>query len=88
MSCIADLHITSHDYVFAKNDMVLLRYSAEGSHLGEPRNGLQASGRKANWTAAAIFELDEDGKIKGFTKEWEKMNMWKYLGWIKGDEYV
>lgn len=87
MSCIADLHITSYDYVFAKNNMVLLRYSAEGSHCAAPHNGLQASGRKANWTAAAIFEL-EDGKIKGFTKEWDKLNMWKQLGWMKGDEYV
>ncbi|CAF9930322.1 MAG: hypothetical protein HETSPECPRED_007601 [Heterodermia speciosa] len=87
MSSIADLHITSYDYVFAKNNMVLLRYSAEGSHCGEPHNGVQASGRKANWTAAAIFEL-KDGKIKGFTKEWDKLNMWKQLGWMKGDEYV
>jgi len=33
-------------------------------------NGIEASGRKANWTAAAIFEV-EDGKVKSFTKEWD-----------------
>jgi len=33
-------------------------------------NGIKASGRKANWTAAAIFEV-EDGKVKSFTKEWD-----------------
>lgn len=71
MSSIADLHITSYDYIFAKNNMVLLRYSAEGSHCGEPHNGIAASGKKANWTAAAIFELDGE-KIKGWTKEWGK----------------
>ena len=87
MASIADLHITSYDYIFAKNDLVLLRYSAEGSHCGEPHNGIEASGRKASWTAAAIFEL-EGGKIKGWTKEWDKLNMWKQLGWMKGDEYV
>jgi len=35
-------------------------------------NGIKASGRKANWTAAAIFEV-EDGKVKSFTKEWDSM---------------
>ena len=87
MASIADLSIKSYDYIFAKNNMVLLRYSAGGSHCGEPHNGIEASGRKANWTAAAIFEL-EDAKIKGWTKEWDKLNMWKQLGWMKGDEYV
>ncbi|KAG6989010.1 hypothetical protein G7Y79_00066g095280 [Physcia stellaris] len=87
MASIADLHITSYDSIFAKNNLVLLRYSAEGSHCGEPHNGIEASGRKASWTAAAIFEL-EGGKIKGWTKEWDKLNMWKQLGWMKGDEYV
>ena len=87
MSAIADLHIISYDIVFAKDDHVLLRYSAEGSHCGEPHNGIQASGRKANWTASAIFEV-RDGKVHSFTKEWDKLNMWKQLGWMKGDEYV
>ncbi|KAK4690654.1 hypothetical protein P7C71_g6185, partial [Lecanoromycetidae sp. Uapishka_2] len=87
MSAIADLHIVSYDIVFAKDGHVLLRYSAEGSHCGEAHNGIEPSGRKAKWTAAAIFEV-KDGKVYSFTKEWDKLNMWKQLGWMKGDEYV
>ena len=81
MSAIADLHITSFDAVFAKDGHVLLRYSAEGSHCGQPHNGIEPSGKKAKWTAAAIFEV-KDGKVHSFTKEWDKLNMWKQLGWV------
>ena len=81
MSAIADLHITSYDIVFAKDGHVLLRYSAEGSHCGQPHNGIEASGNKAKWSAAAIFEV-KDGRVHSFTKEWDKLNMWKQLGWV------
>ena len=81
MSAIADLHIISYDIVFAKDGHVLLRYSAEGSHCGQPHNGIEASGKKAKWSAAAIFEV-KDGKVHSFTKEWDKLNMWKQLGWV------
>ncbi len=81
MACIADLHITSYDVVFAKDGHVLLRYSAEGRHCGQPHNGIEPSGRKAKWTAAAIFEV-KGGKVHSFTKEWDKLNMWKQLGWV------
>ena len=81
MSAIADLHIISYDIIFAKDEHVLLRYSAEGSHCGQPHNGIEPSGKKAKWTAAAIFEV-KDGKVHSFTKEWDKLNMWKQLGWV------
>ena len=81
MAAIADLHIISYDIVFAKDGHVLLRYSAEGSHCGQPHNGIEPSGRKAQWTASAIFEVRE-GKVQSFTKEWDKLNMWKQLGWV------
>ncbi|KAL8968306.1 MAG: hypothetical protein Q9183_002526 [Haloplaca sp. 2 TL-2023] len=87
MSAIADLHIVSFDIVFAKDGHVLLRYSAEGSHCGEPHNGIEPTGRKAQWHAAAIFEV-RDGKVHSFTKEWDKLHMWKQLGWMKGDQYA
>ncbi|MCJ1228717.1 hypothetical protein MMC12_005378 [Toensbergia leucococca] len=87
MSAIADLHIISYDIVFAKDDHVLLRYSAEGSHCGEAHNGIEPSGKKAKWSAAAIFEV-KGGKVHSFVKEWDKLNMWKQLGWMKGNEYV
>lgn len=81
MSAIADLKLTSYDVVFAKDEHVLLRYSAEGSHCGQPHNGMEPSGKKAKWTAAAIFEV-KNGKVHSFTKEWDKLNMWKQLGWV------
>jgi len=87
MSAIADLHIVSYDIIFAKQGHVLLRYSAEGSHCGKPHNGIEPTGRKAKWTASAIFEV-KNGKVHSFTKEWDKLNMWKQLGWMKGDEYA
>lgn len=87
MSALADLHIVQYDQVWAKDSHVLLRYTAEGSHCGEQHNGIKASGRKARWSAAAIFEIEE-GKVKSFTKDWDKLLMWKQLGWMKGDEYA
>ncbi|KAL8854964.1 MAG: hypothetical protein Q9221_000160 [Calogaya cf. arnoldii] len=85
MSAIADLRITSFDIAFAKEGHVLLRYSAEGSHCGEPHNDIAPTGNKAKWHAAAIFEV-RDGKVYSFTKEWDKLHMWKQLGWMRGDE--
>ena len=87
MACVPDLKIDSYDIAFAKGGHVLLRYSASGSHCGEPHNGIEKTGNKAAWHAAAIFEV-EGGKIKGWFKEWDKLNMWKQLGWMKGDEYA
>lgn len=81
MACVADLSIDSYDLAFAKDNFVMLRYSASGSHCGEPHNGIKATGNKAAWHAAAIFEI-EGGKIKGWIKEWDKLNMFKQLGWM------
>ncbi|KAG8527351.1 uncharacterized protein KY384_007503 [Bacidia gigantensis] len=80
MKSVADLHIIRFDRVFAKNGHVLLRYSAEGSFSGEPYMGIPANGNHANWSAAAIFEV-EDGKIKHFTKDWDQKVMQIQLGW-------
>ena len=74
MKSVSDLHIIRFDRVFAKNGHVLLRYSAEGSFSGEPYQGIPANGRKAGWSATAIFEV-EDGKIKHFTKDWDQKVM-------------
>ena len=74
MSAVSDLHIMRFDQVFAKNGHVLLRYTAEGSHVGKPYKGIQATGRHARWSAAAIFDV-EDGKIRSFTKDWDQKTM-------------
>ncbi|KAF2835384.1 NTF2-like protein [Patellaria atrata CBS 101060] len=87
MASLKDLRIVSYDVVFAKGGHVALRYSAEGSHCGDPHNGIPSTGKKASWHASGIFEV-EDGKIKGWIKEWDKLHMWKQLGWMKGNEYL
>jgi hypothetical protein len=46
VASIADLHIVCYDQVFAKDGHVVLRYTAEGSHRGEPHNGIEKSGKK------------------------------------------
>jgi hypothetical protein len=40
MKSVNDLRIINFDYLIAKDDQVALRYSAEGSHSGEPYKGL------------------------------------------------
>jgi len=80
MRQITDLHITKLDVVFAKLDRVCIRYSAEGHHNGEAHEGIPASGKRASWTAAALFRL-QNGRIVEFIKEWNKLEMWEQFGW-------
>lgn len=74
MQSVSDLHIIRFDQAWAKDSHVLLRYTAEGSHVGKPYKGLEKTGRHAKWCAAAIFEV-EDGKVKSFTKDWDQKTM-------------
>jgi predicted ester cyclase len=80
MKQVNDLHIVSFDAFFADGDRICLRYTAEGSHSGEPHGGIQPTGRKARWTAAALFRV-KNGKLFEFVKEWNKLAMWEQLGW-------
>lgn len=74
MASVSDLHILRYDQAWAKDGHVLLRYTAEGSHCGKPYKDIEATGKKARWSAAAIFEV-EDGKIRSFTKDWDQKVM-------------
>jgi predicted ester cyclase len=80
MKQVSDLHITSFDVLFAKNDRVCLRYSAEGHHKGEAHGQIPPSGKKAQWTACALFQV-KDGKLLEFIKDWNKLSMWEQFGW-------
>jgi predicted ester cyclase len=80
MKQVNDLHFVGFDVLFAKGDRVALRYTAEGSHSGEPHGEIPPTGKKARWTAAALFRV-EDGKLAEFIKEWDKLAMWHQLGW-------
>ena len=64
MRSISDLSLHQYDCVVAKGNMVVLRYTASGSHSGEPWHGVAGNGAKATWHAAVIFELEQrTGKI-------------------------
>lgn len=80
MEQVNDLHIVSFDVLFAKADRVCLRYTAEGSHSGEPHGDIAPTGRTARWSAAALFQV-RDGKLAEFIKDWNKLSMWEQLGW-------
>jgi predicted ester cyclase len=77
---VNDLHFAGFDVLFAKGDKVCLRYTAQGSHNGAPHGDIPPTGRKAQWTATAIFRV-EHGKLAEFIKEWNKLSMWEQLGW-------
>eukprot|EP01087_Luapelamoeba_hula_P002458 TRINITY_DN12110_c0_g1_i1.p1 TRINITY_DN12110_c0_g1~~TRINITY_DN12110_c0_g1_i1.p1 ORF type:complete len:176 (-),score=46.73 TRINITY_DN12110_c0_g1_i1:79-606(-) len=81
MKQVNDLHFVHFDVLFARDDRVCLRYTAEGSHSGEAHGDIEASGKHARWEASAIFRLDSDHKITEFIKDWNKLSMWKQFGW-------
>ncbi|KAI9699523.1 MAG: hypothetical protein M1820_007154 [Bogoriella megaspora] len=83
MSSLNDLHIIQFDVVVAKESFVSLRYTATGSHVGTAHNGIEPTQRKAQWTAAGNFVLDDQGLITHWWKDWDKMQMWKKLGWVR-----
>ena len=80
MRQINDLRFVGFDVFFAKDDRVCLRYTAEGSHRGEPHGQLQPTGRAARWNACALFRVESD-KLVEFIKDWNKLSMWEQLGW-------
>jgi predicted ester cyclase len=80
MKQVNDLHFVSFDVLFAKQDRVCLRYTAEGSHSGEPHGNINATGKKAQWTATGTFRV-ENGKLAEFIKDWNKLSMWEQFGW-------
>lgn len=91
MASLPDLHIISFQVVNVKENLVSLRYEAEGSHTGEAHGGIEATGRKARWSGAGNFVMDDDeggsgsGLIGEWWKDWDKMQMWKGLGWVRPD---
>jgi hypothetical protein len=46
--------IIDFDYLIAKDNQC---------YSGEPYKSIQAIGRKAKWTAVALFKLNREGKI-------------------------
>lgn len=61
-----------------------LRYEATGSHIGEDHNGIKPTQRRGHWSGAGNFVMDEKtGLIAHWWKDWDKMQMWKQLGWVR-----
>jgi hypothetical protein len=89
MACLPDLHIVSFQLVNVKENLVSLRYEATGSHTGREHNGIQPTGRRARWSGSGNFVMADDdpggGLIGAWWKDWDKMQMWKGLGWVRPD---
>ena len=69
MDSIHDLRLLQYDWIVAKDNYVSLRYTATGSHTGQPWHGVAGNGAKATWHAAMFFEIDEQqGKISKVTQ--------------------
>jgi hypothetical protein len=57
-------------------------------HSGAPYKGIEKSDppKKAQWSAAAIFEI-EDGKVKSFTKDWDQkvmqVSFWRRCDFVR-----
>lgn len=63
--------------MFSEN-LVSLRYTATGSHIGEEHNGIKPTKKRGEWTGAGNFITDkETGKIQQWWKDWDK-NQSKY----------
>jgi len=63
---------------------VSLRYTATGSHIGKEHNGIEATKRRGRWSGSGNFVMDEEsGLIEHWWKDWDKMQMWKQLGWVR-----
>jgi predicted ester cyclase len=80
MKQVSDLHFVGFDVLFAKGDRVALRYTAEGSHSGEPHGDIPPTGRTARWTASALFRV-QGNRLAEFIKDWNKLSMWEQSGW-------
>ncbi len=80
MRSINDLHIVAFDYITAKDDQVSLRYSAEGSHNGEPYKG------KAELRSCSILLLF----LFRYSSDWTQSQM--DCGWLipirKRQDYI
>jgi len=59
------------DLIMADDYKVVARFTQSGTHVGEPLLGMNASGRRAEWTEIAVLEVT-NGKI---TKSWYETDM-------------
>lgn len=69
-----NLETFTYTFHIIPENFVSLRYTATGSHIGTAHNGIPPTQRKAQWTAAGSFVIDNTtGKIQHWWKDWDKM---------------
>lgn len=69
-----NLETLTYTFHVILENFVSLRYTATGSHIGTAHNGIPPTRRKAQWTAAGNFVIDNTtGKIQHWWKDWDKM---------------
>lgn len=63
--------------VISKDDMVTVRYTANGTHTGEYRD-VEPTGHHADWTGIAIYRV-EDGEIAEIWLEEDRLGLLEQL---------
>lgn len=75
------LQCTGREWLHSALALQLMPTAVEGPTAA----GIPPTHNKAKWTAAAIFQLTPDGLILKMWKDWDKLSMWRQLGWVSGE---
>jgi steroid delta-isomerase-like uncharacterized protein len=74
-----DVQIT-HDFEFERDDKVVIRWIARGTHTGEFA-GVAPTGKTTTVTGIDIFRI-EAGRLAELWQEWDQLGMMQQLGVI------
>jgi steroid delta-isomerase-like uncharacterized protein len=80
-----DVHFTAEE-VIAEGNMVVLRWTAFGTHQG-PLAGLPPTGRRITTTGVSIGRR-EDGKLAEEWSQWDALGLMRQLGALPADSGV
>lgn len=69
------------DDLFAINDKVVVRWTAQGVHRGE-LPGLPATGSEIKVTGISIYRLEND-KISDIWQEWDRLGLLEQIGEVQ-----
>jgi steroid delta-isomerase-like uncharacterized protein len=78
IAAFPDLHITVNDWII-EDDRVVSRFTATGTHTGEPYAGIPTTGRHVEITGVAIDKFGDDKIVESWLLM-EEMSMARQLG--------
>lgn len=74
----------STEAIVAEDDLVVVRYQADGTHTGKYRN-VDPTGLHAEWTGMAIYRV-EDGEIAEVWLEEDRLGLFEQLEMFEASE--